>query len=70
MRRAIDPARPLTYRRRSQLDDIEPAIVEVLERYPRMPAAGVARRLGWQGSMSAFTDRVRLARRRLRYGAP
>ena len=47
---------------RSRLDELEPAIVETLARWPLMPAAGVARRLGWSGSMSAFGARVRACR--------
>lgn len=62
VRRAVR-GEPGTYRpERSRLDDLEPAIREVLARYPLMPAAGVARRLGWDGSASAFTARVRAIR--------
>lgn len=47
---------------RSRLDELEPVIVETLARWPLMPAAGVARRVGWSGSMSAFTARVKVLR--------
>ena len=62
VRAALDPSRPDVYARRSQLDDVEPAIREVLQRYPLMPAAGIARRLGWRGSMTTFQERVRAVR--------
>lgn len=50
---------------RARLDELEPAIAETLARWPLMPAAGVARRLGWSGSMSAFGARVRACRGRV-----
>lgn len=62
VRRAVRGT-PSTYRPgRSRLDEVEPLIRETLERYPLMPAAGVARRLRWDGSLSAFTARVRAVR--------
>lgn len=70
VRRALDVSRPARYVRRSRLDDLEPAIREVLVAYPHMPATGVAWRLGYRGSMSTFTERVRLVRREVLYGGP
>lgn len=69
VRRAIDPTRPTSYHRRSQLDDVDAQIREVLARWPHMPATGVARRLGWPGSMSTFSTRVHQIRREVLYGA-
>ena len=68
VRRAIDPTRPTTYTRRSRLDDIEGEIRGVLDRWPHMPATGVARRLGWTGSMSTFSRRVHVIRREVLHG--
>lgn len=65
VRRAIDPSRPVTYQRRSRLDDVEPEILETLSRWPLMSAVDVARRLGWSGPMSAFSNRVHVLRRRV-----
>lgn len=70
VRRALDPSRPDRYRRGSALDAVEPAIIEVLERWPYMPAVGIAHRLGWKGSMSTFSARVNVLRRRRLYGTP
>lgn len=70
VRRALDPTRPDRYVRRSRLDDLEPQVLEVLTAYPHMPATGVAWRLGYQGSMSTFTERVRLVRREVLHGGP
>ena len=59
VRRAVRGT-PTTYRPgRSRLDEVEPLIRQTLERYPLMPAAGIARRLRWDGSLSALTARVR-----------
>ncbi len=70
VRRAIDPTRPARYVRRSQLDDVQDEIREVLARWPHMSAVGIAHRLGWRGSMSTFTQRVNELRREQLYGAP
>lgn len=65
VRRALDPTRPDHYVRADMaaLDALEPAIRDALAVYPRMPATGIARRLRWRGSPTAFTARVRRARR-------
>lgn len=63
VRRAIDPAR------RSPLEDVETEIREVLDRWPHMPATGVARRLGYAGGMTQFSRRVHVIRREVLYGA-
>lgn len=68
VRRAIDPSRPDHYRRLSRLDDVEPQLLEVLAQYPHMPATALAYRVGWTGSMSTFTARVRLVRREVLHG--
>lgn len=65
VRRALDPTRPDRYLRHdvAELDALEPEIRAALAAYPRMPATGIARRIRWRGSMTAFTARVRRARR-------
>lgn len=62
VRRALDRSRPDHYVRRAPLDAWEPLIRETLERYPRMAATDVARRLRYPGGLSAFTARVRSIR--------
>ena len=69
VRRAIDPARPLTYHRRSTLDAVDAEIRDVLARWPHMPATGVARRLRYAGGMTQFSRRVHVIRREVLYGA-
>lgn len=69
VRRAIDPTRPMTYHRRSPMDDVDPEIRNVLAQWPHMPATGVARRLGWSGGMTQFSRRVHVLRREVLYGA-
>lgn len=66
VRAALDPERATTYRRRSPLDDLEPAILDVLARWPLMPAYGVAYRVGYTGSLSALRARLRHLRHRPR----
>lgn len=70
VRRALDVSRPDHYRRGSMdcLDELEPLILDALTSYPRMPATGVARRIRYQGPMSAFTARVRRVRREVLNG--
>lgn len=72
VRRALDPSRPVVYRRDAmdRLDELEPLIRESLDAYPRMPATGVARRIRYSGPMSAFTARVRHVRREVLNGGP
>lgn len=45
--------------RPSAVDAVEPAIRELLEEFPRMPATVIAERIGWQRSMTVLKDRVR-----------
>ena len=45
--------------RRSALDAHEPAIRQLLEEFPRMPATVIAERIGWERSMTVLKDRVR-----------
>lgn len=58
VRRALDPGRPETYQRASQLDALAHDAHTVLLAFPYMPAAGVARRLRFRGSLSHFTPWV------------
>jgi transposase len=53
---------PPTYRRRpagSIVDEVEPAIRELLRAYPSMPATVIAERVGWARGKTVFADRVR-----------
>lgn len=43
----------------SVVDAVEPAIRELLRRYPRMPATVIAERIGWSRSLTILKDRVR-----------
>jgi transposase len=43
----------------SVVDAVEPAIRELLQAYPRMPATVIAERVGWQRSLTVLKDRVR-----------
>ena len=43
----------------SVVDAVEPAIRELLRRYPRMPATVIAERIGWSRSLTVLKDRVR-----------
>lgn len=45
--------------RPSAVDAVEPAIRELLEEFPRMPATVIAERIGWDRSMTVLKDRVR-----------
>jgi transposase len=45
-------------RRPSAVDAFEPAIRELLEEFPRMPATVLAERVGWQRGISVFKERV------------
>lgn len=45
--------------RPSAVDAVEPAIRELLEEFPRMPATVIAERIGWERSMTILKDRVR-----------
>lgn len=58
VRRALDPSRPDHYERPSRLDALADDAREVLAEFPYMPAAGVARRLRYRGSLSHFTPWV------------
>lgn len=52
---------PPAYRRRpagSIVDEVEPAIRELLRAYPRMPATVIAERLGWTRGITVLKDRV------------
>jgi len=43
----------------SVVDAVEPAIRELLQAHPRMPATVIAERVGWQRSLTVLKDRVR-----------
>jgi transposase len=45
--------------RPSAVDAVEPAIRQLLEEFPRMPATVIAERIGWDRSMTMLKDRVR-----------
>jgi len=52
---------PPGYRRRpagSVVDEVEPAIRELLRCYPRMPATVIAERIGWSRGITVLKDRV------------
>ena len=52
---------PPGYRRRpagSIVDEVEPAIRELLRCYPRMPATVIAERIGWSRGITVLKDRV------------
>jgi predicted ATPase/DNA-binding CsgD family transcriptional regulator len=48
--------------RGSVADAAEPAVLELLAADPHMTAAEIARRIGWQHSMTVLKDRIRLLR--------
>lgn len=72
VRRALDESRPDRYLRDDvvRLDALVPQIREALTKYPRMPATDVARRIRYDGPMSAFSGRVREIRREVLNGGP
>jgi transposase len=65
VRKALASDAPPVYQRRgagSAVDAVEPAIRELLEVWPTMPATVIAERIGWTRSMTALKDRVRQLR--------
>lgn len=66
VRRALQADSLPVYRRRTNqallTDAVEPQIRELLSRAPRMPAASIARHLGWTNSMTILRERVRQLR--------
>jgi hypothetical protein len=65
VRKALASESPPVYRRRgagSAVDAVEPAIRELLEVWPTMPAMVIAERIGWKYSMTSLKDRVRQLR--------
>ena len=62
VRRALDADEPPHYARSPQgsiVDQVEPAICELLKALPQMPATVIAERIGWSRSMTVLKDRVR-----------
>jgi len=62
VRRALAAQGPPRYVRPSRgsvVDGVEPAIRELLARWPTMPATVIAERIGWTRSMTVLKDRVR-----------
>ncbi|MEV4562085.1 IS21 family transposase [Kitasatospora sp. NPDC049285] len=61
VRRAVASDDPPKYRRApkgSIVDEVEPAIRELLAEFPRMPATVIAERIGWERSLSVLKRRV------------
>nr|WP_202627472.1 IS21 family transposase [Cellulomonas sp. APG4] len=62
VRRALARDAPPKYERASKgsiVDAVEPAVRELLQSHPRMPATVVAERIGWDRSLTVLKDRVR-----------
>ena len=62
VRSALRSDSPPVFNRRprpSAVDAVEPAIRELLDEFPRMPATVIAERIGWDRSMTVLKDRVR-----------
>lgn len=62
VRRALARDAPPKYERAlkgSIVDPVEPAIRELLQAHPRMPATVIAERVGWDRSLTVLKDRVR-----------
>jgi len=62
VRRALARDAPPKYvraARGSVVDAVEPAIRELLQVFPRMPATVIAERIGWARSLTVLKDRVR-----------
>ncbi|WP_051471265.1 LuxR C-terminal-related transcriptional regulator [Patulibacter minatonensis] len=59
---ATDPPADGRRQRPSALDPLEPRIAALLQRDPDLPATEIARRLGWEGSMTTLRTRVRRLR--------
>jgi transposase len=62
VKRALASDRPPKYERAakgSAVDDVEPAIRELLQQTPTMPATVIAERIGWERGMTVLKERVR-----------
>jgi transposase len=62
VRRALARDAPPRYERASKgscVDEVEPAIRDLLRDYPTMPATVIAQRIGWTRSLTVLKDRVR-----------
>ena len=62
VRRALTAEGPPRYQRPAKgscVDEVEPAIRDLLRDYPTMPATVIAQRIGWQRSLTVLKDRVR-----------
>ena len=62
VRSALRSERPPRYERvgpGSAVDVFEPAIIELLREFPKMPATVIAERIGWERSLTVLKDRVR-----------
>ena len=65
VKRALASDRPPRYERPpkgSVVDAVEPAIRELLQETPTMPATVIAERVGWDRSLTVLKDRVRVLR--------
>ncbi|SPT53788.1 Transposase and inactivated derivatives [Actinomyces bovis] len=64
VRRALDPAAPVTYQRARLVDgDIGAQIRQVIARNPRMKAPGIAYQVGWRGSMRTLRHVIQQIKR-------
>ena len=62
VRTALASDSPPRYERRpagSIVDEVEPAVRELLRAYPTMPATVIAERIGWTRGLTVLTERVR-----------
>jgi transposase len=57
--RSVQPPRYVRAGTGSIVDAVEPAIRELLQQFPEMPATVIAERIGWDRSMTVLKDRVR-----------
>jgi transposase len=60
--RSVQPPRYVRAGTGSIVDEVEPRIRELLQRFPQMPATVIAERIGWDRSMTVLKERVRLLR--------
>lgn len=58
VRRAIDPAAALDYRRPTLADEYEPAVRDVLADFPRLPVPQIAELIEWPGARSTLSALV------------
>lgn len=58
VRRALDPAANLDYRRTALADEFEPAVRDLLADYPRMEVPQISELIEWPGSRSILSEIV------------